>query len=153
MQTVLVIVSFPQAFRTIIEMLYVPGAVKETPKLVDPQEAGLFVGFGFPTLPEATLHPDAGEIVQLLLFSRLHCRFVPTSIPLMEVFVNVSVEFVQATLLGEMVKFAAGFVEVVIGSTVDSENPQGFSALILMKNEFGLFAPVTPQEDAVKVCV
>ena len=121
--------------------------------LVEPQVVGLLVGVALPNDPDARFHPVAGEMDQLLLFSKLHWRFVPTSIPLMDVFVKVAVELAQMIVAGAIVKFACGLVDVVIGSTVDSENPQGFSARIRMKNELGLLAPVTPQEEDVKLCV
>ena len=39
---------------------------------------------------------------------------------------------------------------VVIGSTVASEKPQGFAALILTKYVFGVLPPVAPQEVSSK---
>lgn len=123
------------------------------PSEVEPQVEGLLVGVGEPKLPLLTVQPVAGVIAQLLLLSKLHCKFDPTSIPLIDVFVNVATVLVQIMVSGAIVKLACGLVDVVIGSTVDSEKPHGFSARTRMKNELGLLAPDAPHDVVVNVCV
>jgi hypothetical protein len=91
----------------------------------------------------------AGSIDQLSGLVELQIKLALTVTPFIEVFVKVTAEFVQTIVFGDIVNSACGLVDVVTGSTVDSEKPQGFSALILMKKEFGLLAPTAPQEVAV----
>jgi hypothetical protein len=71
--------------------------------------------------------------------------------PFTELFVNVTTELRQATeSAGEISILAIGMYPVVIGSTVASEKPQGFSALILTKYVLIVFPPVAPQEVSLK---
>ena len=53
-----------------------------------------------------------------------------TVIPFIDKSVKVIMELTQTTVSGETPISAIGLIEVVIGCTVASENPQGFSALI-----------------------
>ena len=74
-----------------------------------------------------------------------------TTVPCIEVFVKVTLVFIQTVVSGEIEKSAVGGVTVVIGSTRASEKPQGLLARTLTKNVFGVVPPVAPQDEVVNV--
>lgn len=68
MQTCLVIESLPQLPRTTSLTLYIPGAVKFTPRLLEPE----IDPFEFPRLPLVTFQFPAGLIDQVILGRESH---------------------------------------------------------------------------------
>ena len=78
-------------------------------------------------------HPFKGEIIQLFGVVELQVNVLLTTIPLMEVFVNVATELEQTMVSGAIVKSAIGGTDVVIGSTVEIDEPHGFIACTRIK--------------------
>jgi hypothetical protein len=115
MQSVLRMVSVPQIFRVMKVIVYLPVSVNVTRTTMEPHVAGLFVGFGSPNVPDTTVHPVEGVMIQFLMLAESQTPLLLTTIPGMEVFVNVTGVFTHATVSGVIVKRVIGLLLVVIG--------------------------------------
>jgi hypothetical protein len=104
-----------------------------------------------PITPELIVHPVAGVITQFRAELLLQTPALFTVAPEIEVFVKVTTVFTQTIVSGAIAILATGSLLVVIGSMVEVENPQGFTALIRIKKVFEDNPPVAPQEELKNV--
>ena len=76
-------------------------------------------------MPLATVHPVLGVINQLFFFVVEQLAKLSTTFPYLEALVNVTRLLMHDLIFGNSSNPATGFIEVIIGSSIFFEYPQG----------------------------